>query len=42
MLEAAAGFAAGFPGHLRRPPLDRLPAPGDPRDEVRAPGFRVA
>jgi amidase len=41
VLEAAAAFAAAVPGHYRRPPLDRLPAPGTLGGDLVTPGFTL-
>jgi amidase len=41
VLEAAAALAAAVPGHYRRPPLDRLPAPGALGGDLLTPGFTL-
>ena len=40
VLESAAAMAAA-PEYFRRPPLDRLPAAGDLRDDLRTSGFSL-
>jgi Asp-tRNA(Asn)/Glu-tRNA(Gln) amidotransferase A subunit family amidase len=41
VLEAAAALAAVTPEHYRRPPLDRLPAPGALGGDLVTPGFSL-
>jgi amidase len=41
VLEAAAALASPAPGHYRRPPLDRLPAPGALTGDLVTPGFTL-
>jgi len=41
VLEASAALAAAAPDFYRRPPLERLPAARDLREELRTSGFSL-